>query len=539
MPRATENTVDYMTTSSKIKILVLITAALLLFSGCQRPGGTEQEPTGLPTSSPAATNAPVSGGALRLPMPVNASSDDPLDVNTEEMFNLFSLVYDRLLTVNASGEIEPCLCESWTSEGGGVWLLKLRDGVTWHDGSKLRAQDVLDTFRRIQSMESGYYKSCLEHLMAIDIVDELSVRARLNVRGLIGLYSLVFPISKSAPLVGTGAYRLESRRDGIITLRVNEDWWDKLPYIERIIFAARDSNSTSLASFEAGQLNMVPTDILTAGRYRETGVTNVLDVMTQSMEVLLFNHKDSVFTNNSLRLAVAHGINRSRIITNVYMNRARAADVPFPPDSWLYDGRSAVLGYSPEQAASLVEEAGYTVLSKEGLRYALSGSHLSVKLLTSATTENTVRSDAANLIASQLKSLGFIVEVVTKPHTLGDSESEFIEALREGDWDMALVGFNLGLGNELTSYLDPDGANNFGHIDDPELSSKVLNMSFAETEEELRAAAYELQSYFVGTLPFMPLYFKLNSIIYSAHIYGVDGAREPMLFSDEKNWWYK
>ena len=539
------STVNYMLKSLAERaaaILLLCVLAAGAFCGCGKRHEQEQ-PTETAAPSPTAvqTFEPEAGGTLRIAMPVNAPYSDPLQVTTEEMLYLFSLVYDSLLKVTPSGELEPALCESWTGDGTGRWILQLRSGVKWHDGSgELRAQDVVSTYQALVAMEDSYYKPCLEHLRLIYAVDDRTLCAITDIPGIIGLYSLTFPIRRSAPLVGTGAYMLDYMNDTTIKLKVNEDWWDKRPYIANVIFAERDSNTTALASYEAGQLNIVPTDIVTAGKYRVEGTTNVYDVMTQNMEALLFNHARSVFSDSRLRLAVAHGINRSPIITNVYSNKARAADVPIAPDNWLYDSRSAVLNYDPEAAAALVEEAGFTVVSsvEDGLRYSRAGSSLAVRLLTSATTENTIRSDAANMIASQLKEFGFRVEVVTKVHTLGDPQSEFITALLEGDWDMALVGFNLGFGYDLSAYLNENGANNYGRISDPALSALAEELTKVQTEEELREAAYALQSGFVESVPFLPLYFRLNSVICSAQLHGVENAREPMLFADEKNWYF-
>ena len=529
----------------KIRLIPLLLAAFMTvcaaLSACSKPGSSpDAQATSAPSPSPEATQAPSQGGTLRLAMPVNAPCTDPLEVTTEEMLCLFSLVYDTLLTVSPTGELEPCLCESWSSEGPAVWLLKLREGVKWHDGKDLYAADVVNTYEALIAMEESYYKPCLDRILNIEAVNTKTLRVRLDTVGIMGLYSLIFPIRKAKALVGTGAYMLESMTDERIVLKVNENWWNKRPYIDRVIFSERDSNTTALASYEAGQLNMVPTDILTAGKYFKAGDTNVIDVMTQDMEVLLFNSQSRFFTDTNMRLAVAHGINRNRIITNVYSNRARAADVPIPPDSWLYDSRCAVLNYDAAAASALLEAAGCRASAQdEKTLVDASGRELHVKLLTNATTENTVRSDAAALIAAQLSELGFTVELVTAPHTLGDPESEFIKALRGGDWDMALVGFNLALGGDLSSYFDLNGMNNYSGIRDAELSRLVLKMRVADSEESLRDAAYEFQAYFVENVPFVTLYFRLNSIILEAGIEGVYGAREPLLFADEKNWYFK
>ena len=522
---------------------MLTILAMLFLCGCRGGNGRNESPdtTAAPSASPLDTSAPEQGGTLRLPMPVNASTEDPLSVDTEEMLLLFSLVYDKLFTVNSAGELEPCLCESWSGEGDGVWMLKLREGVKWHDGGGLTSEDVTATFASLKELGRGYYKTCLDRIVDIEAVDRLTVRASLSMPGIIGLYSLIVPIKSSGggELIGTGAYRLERRDDDSITLRVNADWWDKQPYIERVVFSERDSNSTALASYDAGQLNMVPTDLLTAGKYAESGVTNVQDIMTQNMEVLLFNHESSVFSERFLRLAVAHAVNRSKIVTNIYMNRARVSDVPFPPDSWLSDSRSEAIGYDASAALSLVEDAGFTVMSKEGIRYSKAGENLAIKLLTSASAENTVRSDAAKQIAASLTELGFYVEIITAQHTLASGESDFVKKLREGEWDIALVGFNLGLGNDLTSYISSDGANNFGHINDPELEALSRAMLVADSEQALREASYAFQSYFIDNLPFVVLYFRLNSIVCSARIMGMEGTREPYTFENVKNWYFR
>ena len=140
---------------------------LMLAPGCSRgrPRDAESQDTPAPSASPAVTEEPRQGGTLRLAMPVNAPSSDPLQVTTEEMLNLFSLVYDTLLTVSPSGELEPCLCESWSSEGPGVWLLKLREGVKWHDGKELWSGDVVNTYEALCELEESYYKPCLDHII--------------------------------------------------------------------------------------------------------------------------------------------------------------------------------------------------------------------------------------------------------------------------------------------------------------------------------------------------------------------------------------
>ena len=97
--------------------------------------------------------------------------------------------------------------------------------------------------------------------------------------------------------------------------------------------------------------------------------------------------------------------------------------------------------------------------------------------------------------------------------------------------------YNLGIDCDPTPYLTAGGSCNFGGSGDARFAMLIDRMRSAETEEALREAAYEFQAYFVESVPFVTLYFRLNSVIYSADIRGLDSAREPDLFAGIKDWY--
>lgn len=536
----------YMIKEKLIAVLLcLVMLASIACSSIEPEIETTDEPAITESPMVSITTSPSYGGVLRLPMPENADINNedynPLIVNTEEMLQLYSIVYDSMFKIDETNLLEPALAQSWVPdpEVENTWLITLRKEVKWHDGSAFNADDVIYTYNSIYALGSeSYYVSTLNNVKRVEKVDEYTLRFTMSMPGMTALYSLNFPIinKNSEVLMGTGAYKLNYIGDSKIVFTANSDWWDRSPYIETIEFYAKSSNETALASYNAGLLDLVPTAQLTVGQYAEEGKTIVSDIMTQNMEVLLINH-DKKFCNDFVfRAAIAHSINRSRIITNIYMNRARTCDVPFPPDSWLYDSTQVAYNYNKEVAISMLEDIGFAINSKGNMVDSFKRK-LELTLLTSSTTENTTRADAAKLIAEQLGEIGISVNVVTAEHTYGDDESEFMMALAEGDWDMALVGFNLSEGNELVKYLTPEGKNNFGNYNDEEMSRVVAAMNAAKDEESLRNAAYELQKLFVSELPFIVLYFRLNSVVYSAEILGVENMREPLLFRDLENWY--
>ena len=307
-------------------------------------------------------------------------------------------------------------------------------------GDILTAGDVVYTFNQLYTLGSeSYYASALSSINRIEMIDATTLRVTMNSAGIGELYSLSFPIihENAEPFTGTGAYRASYVSNTKITLKSNEEWWDRPPYIDTVEFHARESNATALASYGAGQLNFVPTALLTVGQYSEAGKTVVTDMMTQNMEVMLVNHNRAFVSRVEFRRAIAHALNRTKLITNAYMNRARAADVPVPPDSWLYNSNAVQYDFNLNSANAILDELGSRV-GADGRR-TLNGSPIELTLLTSGTTENTVRSEAAGMIAEQLAAVGITVKVVTAAHSYGSADSEYMTALAAGDWDLCIV----------------------------------------------------------------------------------------------------
>ncbi|MBQ9833205.1 MAG: hypothetical protein IJO48_05680, partial [Clostridia bacterium] len=358
-------------------------------------------------------------------------------------------------------------------------------------------------------------------------------------KGVLSLRCLDFPIVRNGAglggkPVGTGAYQVETYSNDKVVLAANENWWKQRPYIDRVEFEARDSNETALASFAAGQFNMVPTSAITAGRYRQEGVSEVLDVMTQDMEVLIVNHDNYILRDVRIRQAVAYMIDRSEIISNVCMNRAQACDVPIAPDSWFYDSKSKVYDHSLNKAMSLLEEAGYTDADENGV-LEKNGIELELNILVCESADGT-RGEAAREIAKQLTDAGIKAQVVIAAYSMNDG-GEFMSKLKNGEFDLALVGFNMSRDCDLSPYLDEMGECNYGGYHGSELAELAHAMYTASDEASLRESASAFQSKFVSQLPFIVLYFRLNSIVCSADIRDIGAVREPDIMRNAEKWY--
>lgn len=532
-------------------LAVLLLAAALLAAGCAAP--EEAGPTPTPIALPTATPEPVpaAGGELVLPMPRNpfvapdGTPQTPLTVNTEEMKVLYSQVYDTFLRCDGTNKIVPGLAEKWTvDETGRIWTFQLRENVVWHDGEGLlNAEDVRSTVSAIFSYGSeSYYAALLQEAVESVEVGENSRTVIFTMKrpGASWLYALLFPVLRAGDeegaLNGTGPYKVVYAGDTVVELEANARWWRQSPFIQTMRFLERESNDVALDSYEAGQLNMVHTSNVSAGKHREEGVTNVTDLYTQNCEAILVNHNNATLRSLQMRQAIAHAIDRGTIISNVYMNKAAVCDVPVPPDSFLYDPNSKIYDFDRAKAGALLDELGWTDRDPEGIRMR-EGRQLQLTLLVNESTENTYRRNAANMIAAQLAEVGILLEVETAPLALGQEESGYETRLQSGQFDLAMVGFNVERSGNLSPYLSRSGARNYGGYANDILQLLMDNAATAVEEKDMREAQSALQQAFVQELPFIMLGFRQSSLVYSSQIQVVGDIRGTEILRTAYRWY--
>ncbi|MDL2218686.1 peptide ABC transporter substrate-binding protein [Christensenellaceae bacterium OttesenSCG-928-M15] len=532
--------------------LFLCLSMLLIGAACntdEAPVESTNTPT-LPEATIETTPQPALGGQIVMPITRNPFLTDegtganPLRINTEEMRTFYQLVYEPLLRQDINSRLAPALAERWSvDDTGRTWTIELRENVVWHQDAHLfTADDVTYTIDQLRALGAeGYYHALVEKIESYEKIDDHTLHITMRNVGACALYALTFPIvcskDQSARLNGTGPYMLESSTSAEINLIINPRWWQQPPYIEKIRCLSRESNEVALASYEAGQLNFVPTNNVAAGKYREEGITRVQDVMTQNVEVILINHARGELSDVSVRQAIAYAIDRAQIVSNVYMNRLAVSDVPVAPDSFLYDSGSKIYDYDLTRAAGLLAAAGWTEKNEDG--YLIKGGRVfTLSLLVNESTESTYRKSTASILVTQLQKVGIMVEVESARLTLSGEKSDFEQKLEAGDFDLAMAGYNIERSGDLTAYLSSGGVRNYGRYQPSETISQLLRSTNAAFEEkDMRETHAALQQAFVAELPFIVIGFRMSSIVHSANIQNMVDVRGSEIFRTIRHWY--
>jgi peptide/nickel transport system substrate-binding protein len=179
---------------SRQKTLVLFTLMLmlsLLLAQCapapqptSAPGGGQEQPAA--TQAPAETSAPAQPseptGGLRVLRVTHAWPNriDPAVGNDYVAASSLINLYDSLVFPNAKGGVDPWLAESWeVSEDGKTYTFKLRQDVKFHDGTPLKASDVVFSYNRLATIGEGFAYLVTAGVESVEALDDYTVQFKI------------------------------------------------------------------------------------------------------------------------------------------------------------------------------------------------------------------------------------------------------------------------------------------------------------------------------------------------------------------------
>lgn len=413
---------------------------------------------------------------------------DPHMTSAYASFQVLENVYDTLVQPGDDLSMEPALAESWEiSDDNLTWTFTLRDGVTFHNGRELVADDVVYSFQRIiDEGLNGWRFGSVESVTAPDddtvviTLTQPSPNLLVSIGGFKGMAIVaretVEDGSISTQPVGTGPFRFVSQSpdEGII-LEANPDYWragEGLPLLDGIQFVQIPDAGTKLTALRTGEVHWIdavpPQDI--ASLEAEDGIT-VGRVPGGDYHYFALNQNREPFDDVRVRQAMATAINRDEIAEAAQFGAATANQTAIPASNaaWYFD----YAPYTPgdgDSAEDLLDEAGV--------------SDLTVDFLVTSDFPETVTQ--AQVIAAQLAPVGITVEIT-------DVEfSTWLDMQGNGEFDAFMLSW---IGN-----IDPDdfyyaqhhseGGFNFQGYSNSEVDD-LLDRARVETDQAARKDLYD------------------------------------------------
>ncbi len=536
--------------------VVVLFLILILLTSCNIVENISQtEDDSLEESFDSSEFEPEYGGHIILPI-TKINSLNPLTVNNESYFYFSKLIFESLFDFDKNFNVIKELAEDYTFKSDNVVSIRLKDNVYWHDGEKLRAEDVAFTINTIKYANNetaykkmwkefaGYYSySNLNRIVDAKVIDDLTIEIWFDNGVGNKLEILTFPIIPRHKFVdgaenvqayqkalneenyipiGTGPYKFVSfQKSKSIELVYNEDYRKGRPYIEKITGKILRDKDLVLTAFEAGQVDIALSTGFDWDKFNENTSVRIIEFISQGCEFLGFNFRKEFFNKYGaeLRKAIAYGIDRQAIIESVFFGHATQSDLPIHPDSWVLSGSSNIYGFNMDKARQELEKLGWEDRDLDGYYEDEDGKDITLKLITNS--YNPLRQKTADLIVENLNQLGIHV-VKDYPDNIPDNLIEkdiaehwnnVKEKISKGDFDIVLLGWNLSPVPDLTFAFPYLGYNN-----------DVMNEALAQlnsSNEEGKLKAHErVQSIILQDLPYISLFFKNQALLINNKIRG-------------------
>ena len=443
------------------------------------------------------------GGVVQIPLATTPGSLNPILPSELASAIINWTMFSPLTAINPwTKELEPYLAESWdVNENLTVWTFYLREGVTWHDGEPLTADDVKFTFDRIRNPdEAATTLPDFSRVTGVEVVEPLTVRVTLeepdaffadrlalggneiipkHILESYDLLSEAVDFMTTSP-VGTGPFKMRRAQQGsFYELEANEDFFLGRPFLDGLTFRVVPDGNTRVTQLLSGQLDWVDLEAPQLPAVRNNPNIEVTTFDSLGYQLFAWNLTNPLFQDPRVREAMMHAVDRRGMIETVSPGLGYVDDVYIPAGlEWISRPDVAFREYDPERALQLMAEAGWLpnedgVLEKDGEIFEF---YILVD-------RGDVQREQMGLILQQyFQDLGMEVEYI-----LAERGGRWLEETRARTFDTRLAAFpmpNIDWAQRLFTTEGPFNSQSYSNAEVDELFEKVIGTNDRAAQAE-------------------------------------------------------
>ena len=430
----------------------------------------------------------ITVAALAIRYPQRYPADD-INIVTR---SINTQVFEGLTSLDKNFKLEPKLAKSWDNPDNLTWRFHLREGVTFHDGSKFTAEDVKFTID--ETNKKGFYgQSFLSTLDSVKILDDYTIEIKTKEPDPILANKLAFvwifnqnylKEDGTTVSIGTGPYELEEwdENDLYAILVSNENYWRDVAKVKKVTWKNFATDEERLKAVEDGEADIAYIAIAGA-EFVATGKENKkVNILTGSGIYIFFIGFDfaneispyvygldtNPFKDIRVRKAIYQGIDVNQVIEEVYGELAEVENQAVTKDIFGYNPEIKRYPYDLEASKKLLQEAGYP----DGFEVDIDATVYEMNIIES--------------IAKSLEKTGLKVNAIFRGGTEDEPDYEDYDKWSNGDASLYTFWINADFGDAIQVLVDffhtPNaddytmrtlGMYNVGRYSNPELDELI------------------------------------------------------------------
>ena len=369
-------------------------------------------------SETAYASTPKRGGHVRVGVRQGSISDtlDPATFTNVFMRTMGYAMFNNLVEITGDGVLAPELFEDWeVKQGATEWVFNIRQGVEFHNGKTLDADDIITSIQhhRGENSKSGM-KAPLKSISEISKDGDKTLIFKLNEGNadfpfVFTDYRLMIMPSKNGELdwesgAGTGGYILDNLNAGVSAkLSRNPNYWrsDRAHFDSATILVMPDvaSRQNALLTGEVDIIDEV--ELKTLGLLERRKDIQIADTKGALHYSYAMNTQLSPFDNNDVRLALKYGIDREKLLDVILKGYGSIGnDHPISPIHQYYADDIEQRSYDPDKSKYHLNKAGLDQLTLD--------LNVSDGLYSNAV-------DGVTLYSEQLKPVGIDLKIIREP----------------------------------------------------------------------------------------------------------------------------
>lgn len=418
----------------------------------------------------------------------DVTSLDPHQGKETPAVQVDTQIFDTLVTVDPeTNEVVPQIAESWEQTDDQTYVFKIREGIKFHDGSDLTAEDVKFSLDRARNSAAVSY--IVNFIEEVTVDDDHTVTVKTTAPYAPTLRNLAIPFAAIVPKavveadenafiqnpVGSGPYKfVEWNHGDHVTLKAFDDYYAGKPETENLIMKVIPETSQRTIALETGEVDLAyDLAVNDIPKVNSDDKLTVYEIPSLTCWYVSMNMNKKPFDNPKVREAMSMAIDRQTIIDTINAGSGQTADAIIAPAVFGYYS-TGVKEYNPTKAKELLAEAGYP----NGFSTTL------------WVNDNQSRIEMCQAMQAMLLEVG--VQCNLEVLEFGS----FISRTTAGDHDLAYFGWTTSSGDADYSYYSLEhstqqgAAGNRSFLADPDVD-KLIEEARSNTNEEERKELYK------------------------------------------------